>query len=503
MPRTRRGHDFMEFENDVFVSYAHIDDQALTEGQPGWICSLHHALQVRLEQLLGKETKIWRDPKLQGNDVFADTLVDRLPRVGVLVSVLSPRYVRSEWCQRELNEFLKAAVATGGARVADKLRVFKVVKTPIPREQQPADLQAMLGYEFFTLERDSGRQRELGPSSSADAQRLYWVKLDDLAHDIADLLTILEKEACGVSASSIAPKGVVYLAESSFDLKDRRDAIRRELLGQGYMVLPDQPLPLVGPACATFVREQLSRCRLSVHMVGENYGVVPDDCTDSIVVLQHELAIERAVAGDFCRLIWMPPDLTTDDQRQRQFIDRLETDSRLQSGADILKTPLEDFKTVLHLRLNPPAPPKDDRPQAAPERDVLRSVYLICDQRDLDEAQPLADFLFDQFEVTLPVFEGDEAQVRRDHEANLTECDAALIYYGAGNELWLRGKLRELQKIAGYGRSKPIVAKAVYIAAPDTADKQRFRTHDALVINSGGAFTPSALEPFVSRMRQA
>jgi len=240
-----------------------------------------------------------------------------------------------------------------------------------------------------------------------------------------------------------------------------------------------------------------------VHMVGENYGVVPDGSTDSIVVLQHELAIERAAAGDFCRLIWMPPDLTPEDPRQRQFIDRLGTDSRLQSGADILKTPLEDFKTVLHVRLNPPEPPKPERPQAAPERDELRSVYLICDQRDLNDAQPLADFLFDQFEVTLPVFEGDEAQVRHDHEANLTECDAALIYYGAGNELWLRGKLRELQKIAGYGRSKPILAKAVYIAPPDTSDKQRFRTHDALVINSGGAFTPSALEPFVSRMRQA
>src|SRR5436190_23035067 len=127
----------MEFANDVFVSYAHIDDQTLAEGQPGWISTLHRALEVRLEQLLGKEARIWRDPKLQGNDIFADRLVDRFPGVGVLVSALSPRYVKSEWCQRELNEFLKASAATGDARVADKLRVFKVVKTPIPPELQP------------------------------------------------------------------------------------------------------------------------------------------------------------------------------------------------------------------------------------------------------------------------------------------------------------------------------------------------------------------------------
>ena len=74
---------------------------------------------------------------------------------------------------------------------------------------------------------------------------------------------------------------------------------------------------------------------------------------------------------------------------------------------------------------------------------------------------PLEDFLFERrFEVILPVFDGDEAQVRQEHEANLDDCDAALIYYGAGNELWLRSKLRELQKIAGYGRTKPMLAKA-------------------------------------------
>jgi len=493
----------MEFENDVFVSYAHIDDQALTEGQPGWISSLHRALQVRLEQLLGKEAKIWRDLKLQGNDVFSDRLIDNLPKVGVLVSVLSPRYVKSEWCQRELNEFVKASVKSGGLRIADKLRVFKVVKTPIPREQQPAELQSTLGYEFFTLERDSGRQRELGPMSPPEVQSLYWVKLDDLAHDIADLLNVLAGQLTGSAPAAVASKGTVYLAETSSDLRDRRDAVRRELLGQGYAVLPDEPLPLVEPDCSKAIREHLAKSKLSVHMVGENYGVVPEDTTESIVVLQHELAIERASTSDFCRLIWMPPNLVIDDDRQKTFVGRLENDSRCQAGADLLKTPLEDFKTVLHVRLNPPEPPKVDRPAPAPDHAEMQRVYLICDQRDVEATQPLVDFLFNHFEVTLPVFEGDESQVRREHEANLAECDAVIVFYGAGNELWLRSKLRELQKIAGYGRTKPMLAKAVYVAPPDAPEKQRFRTHDAFVIKPDAAFAPSLLEPFVGQLAQS
>jgi TIR domain/Domain of unknown function (DUF4062) len=495
----------MEFESDVFLSYAHIDDQAMVEGQPGWISSLHRHLQVRLEQLLGKEARIWRDPKLQGNDVFADRLVDRLPGVAVLVSVLSPRYVKSEWCQRELAEFLKAAVATGGARVADKLRVFKVVKTPIPAELQPQDLKPALGYDFFTTERASGRQRELdlSPLSGPDAQRLYWTKLDDLAQDIKDLLTILEGRASGNAPSLDKTRGTVYVAETSSDVKERRDSIKRELLGHGYTVLPDEPLPLEGAECAAFVREQLSQCRLSVHVVGQNYGVVPDNATDSIVVLQHELAIERAAAGDFCRLIWMPPDLEAANEQQRKFIAQLETDSRLQAGAEIVKSALEDFKSFLHVRLTQSAAPKPEPQKAPRHQEAMRRIYLICDSRDIDDVQPVRDALFDEFEVRLPVFDADEADVRREHESNLGECDGALIYYGAGNEAWLNSKLRELKKIAGYGRTTPMVATGVYIAPPATANKQRFRTHEAIVINPEGPFTPSALEPFVSVLRKA
>ena len=39
---------------------------------------------------------IWRDPKLQGNDYFSDKLVGTLPKAAVLVSIVSPRYVKSE-----------------------------------------------------------------------------------------------------------------------------------------------------------------------------------------------------------------------------------------------------------------------------------------------------------------------------------------------------------------------------------------------------------------------
>jgi hypothetical protein len=499
----------MNFENDIFVSYAHIDDQALVEGQKGWISSFHRVLEIRLGQLLGRPPRIWRDPKLQGNDIFADRLVDRLPRVAILASIVSPRYVKSEWCMRELREFWKASTATAGMRVGTKARVFKIVKTPVPLDQQISEFQDVLGYEFYAVDPDSGRARELSQTGDAEAQRLYWAKLDDLAHDMAELLEVMEKgsDEAPVAVEGSQERVTVYLAETSFDLREQRDAVRREFQGYDAVVLPDRPLPLVGPECEEVVREQLARSSLSIHLIGRNYGLVPEGETRSTVVLQNDLAIERGAAGDFGRLIWLPEDLESEDERQVRFIDSLQTDPRIQEGADILQTTLGDFKSAIHRRLRPPEQPAEEpaavqKAAVTSDESPLKRIYLIFDQRDGDEPNIVTDYLFDQgFEVILPVFDGEEAQVRRDHEENLSICDGVLLYYGAGNELWLRAKLREVQKSAAFGRKKPITAKAVLLAPPETPSKGRFRTHEAQVVDQRGTFAPAAMQPFLSQLQ--
>ena len=98
----------MNFEGDVFISSAHLDNIGLVEGHKGWVANLHRALEIRVAQLMGKQSRIWWDPKLRGNDVFAETLIDRLRRVAALVSVVSPRYVKSEWGRKELADLRPA-----------------------------------------------------------------------------------------------------------------------------------------------------------------------------------------------------------------------------------------------------------------------------------------------------------------------------------------------------------------------------------------------------------
>ena len=115
---------------------------------------------------------------------------------------------------------------------------------------------------------------------------------------------------------------------------------------------------------------------------------------------------------------------------------------------------------------------------------------------------PWADFLFDQgFEVVHPVFKGDEAEVRECHEENLRMSDGVVIFFGAGNELWLRRKFSEVQKIAGYGRTKPAPVVAVCLVAPNTPEKEHFRTHEAIVVPQWDGPSPDPWQPIIARLK--
>ncbi|HEX3527773.1 MAG TPA: hypothetical protein VH988_11965 [Thermoanaerobaculia bacterium] len=490
----------MNFEQDLLISYAHLDDQALVEGEAGWVSRLHRLLEIRVGQLLGEKPRIWRDPKLQGNDFFADTILERLPKVGALVSVLSPRYVQSEWCTRELKEFCRASETSGGIRIADKARIFKVVKTPVPAERHPQEVQPFLGYEFYVVDPQSGRPRELAQAYGPDAERAFLAKLDDLAYDITKLLELLRHNGHGTAPE--VRRGTVYLAETSFDLRDEREAVKRDLVRNGYEVLPDQPLPLVSGDFAAAVGAQLARCTLSIHLIGKNYGIVPEGETHSIVVLQHEIAAERSAADGLSRLIWLPPGLVVEDERQRELLGYLHTAPSVHAGAELLEVPLEDLKTLIYRQLAPPESAKKATPSASKKE--LTHLYLVCDQPDIEAVRPLEDFLFDQgFEVALPLFDEDEAQARLDHEESLCSSDAVLFFYGEAGEPWLRRKLRELQKSAGLGREKPLLARGIYVGNPSTPQKERFRTLEATVLREpADGFSPDALAPFLAEIAQ-
>jgi hypothetical protein len=492
-----------DFDGDAFISYAHLDNIGMVEGRKGWVAKLHHALEVRIGQLLGKSPHIWRDPKLNGNDVPQTTLSEKLKHVAVLVTVVSPRYISSEWTMWELREFMTAAQAQGGILVGGKARVFSVLKTPVPLEKLPPELRMVLGYEFFRIEPETGKVRELDEVFGNELE--FFTRLNDLAHDIVWLLQAIEPGPEKPPASSRGPvtnepsKGTVYLAETTSDLRDRADQLRRDLLQHGYSVLPAAPLPHIAGEAEAAIRAGLARSQLSIHLIGRNYSLVPEGGQLSLIELQHKLATERSSDQGFQRLAWVPFGQQTTDERQKNVIKTIAGDPTGDTRADFLETIFEDLRTVVMERLA--RAQKVEAPPDAPGASVPM-LYLISDQRDAETIQPWADALFEQkIEVARPLFDGTELELREYQEENLRLCDGVVIFYGSANELWLQRKLREVQKAKGYGRTKPKPPIAVCLIGEQTAAKTRFRSHDAVVVPQWNGVALDPLGPFLTRLK--
>ena len=63
---------------DVFISYAHLSNKDDNAGQNGWVARFHNDLKAHLDELLGRETRVWRDNKMAFGTDFDKAIGNRL-----------------------------------------------------------------------------------------------------------------------------------------------------------------------------------------------------------------------------------------------------------------------------------------------------------------------------------------------------------------------------------------------------------------------------------------
>ncbi len=495
--------------SDMLLNYAAIDDYPLQEGKPGWVSQLHRNLEVRMEQLSGEKVRIARMPEdaiAQANEA---ELLQHVPRAKAMISVVSPPFINSQLCRREVERFWHGGEQPRGRYVEDKSQLLKVLKTAVSEGQMPRQLldifSPLSGFEFFELDAETGRVREFDETFGPVLKQRFFERVYDLAFDGCQILNLLKQVRARdeSSAKSDPHRRWVYLATTTSDVADERDRIKRELLERGHVVLPDAPLPMLSRDVETAVRDCLAKCSIAIHLLGQRYGVTPEDSSESIPALQVRLTAEPTGRADLQRLIWMPGDGESADERQRAFVRRVQDDPALHRRAEIIEGNLNLLKKDLIRRLAPP----EEKPKAAASAKLSGGVpklYLICDPKDEPAVEALEDYLFaGGLEVSLPAFDGDDADAAALHRDNLLTCDAVLVYYGAAPKAWVDIKLRELLKATGYGREVPIAVQAVYIAPPDDRRKERFQSHQAAVIRQPGEFQPFAeLDAFIGRIKE-
>lgn len=476
----------MRFDIDVLIVFADNDNQS-EKNELGWVAQFRKFLGLMLNQVLGENANIMLKAE------YDNMISPNLNNVGVLVTILSKDFVQSGRCLEHVETFYKGIENGTGSRS----RVFKVFKTPLPTQEQPPKLQGLLGYDMYQLDPDSGEIREYTDYFSSEAERQYWMKMVDLAYDIYDSLVFLKRDSSKTEVKTLFKRKTIYLAETGHDLSVQRNIIKRELQRHGYVVLPNRTLPANLRDLELIARKDIAESHLSIHLIGSAYGDVPQGSDRSVVDIQNKLAAEKSIGAkekneEFTRLIWISPNLANASERQKNFIDNIKRDVEAQEGAEILQTPLEDFKNIMREEL------VESEERKGVEDIAGRSVYLMHDRIDVQDVKPIKEVLERSgFRVLVPEFEGELLELRKKHIENLKAFDAAIIYKGKVNEQWVRMKALDLLKAPGFGRKKPIMGKAILTAPGSSMDVASFRSQNLRVIESDPDRTAASLKSFL------
>jgi hypothetical protein len=443
---------------DVFVSFATLDDEALSGDTP-WVSTfvtdLKKALRIRLGAREDLEVYFTNHGSLGTGLNLKKSLAEMAQACAAFVAVTSPAYVAGEWTMFELNEF-QTAMGSGG-------RVFAIEYSPLDRpEDYPAALGELKRAPFWKAS-TTGTPMTLAPGSE-----LYRQAVLDLTEQIKNQLKMLKEEAeraveaaraasaaqqavagatvaaapaaaaslAGAAAAPSPHVRTVFLAQvMTDDLEEDRDQVRRYLEQYSVPVVPASEYPLGGVDFTEAVTHDLSLPNLLfVQLLGRRPAKRPPDLPAGYDKFQCEMAASRNIPI----LQWIRPDVdigaVTDAQHQA-----------LLSGEHVRAVGLEAFKKeVLQKAIEPP--------KEAP-LPIDPFIFINADKADLELAQIWREaFKKEHIDAAIPVMDGPAEEVRRDLEERLMECDALLMIYGKAEQTWARAQAMRARKLKAQRR---------------------------------------------------
>ncbi len=420
------------YKNDIFVSYAHVDNEPWVGTDKGWVTTLISQIKILLKQQLGRADAftLWMDYKLRGNESVTPDIDEQLHNSALLLLILSPGYLASRWCRYELTTFLTKAGKNSG-------RVFMIEKN---RLERPPELGDLLGYPFWTLD-ERENPRTLAVPCPQPNEPEYYRRVDDLARELAGKLQHLKQtDSPSISIplqSTTFP--TIFLAEVSTDLDERRYQLKRYLDQHNIPILPNRRYSPTNLQAE--LDEDLQHCTLFIQLLsGQHAQGYP------------QFQYDRAKALGLPILQWRELTLNLNNIE-------LESQRKLLESPTVIASSLVEFQTQIAHYLHPqpslPSPPK------------LTGTWVFLNASPLDKelSQQIENVLENQeIAYSLPLIPSTNTtptELRQDLEENLLYCDAVIILYGQTSVVWVREQLRYCRRMQGQ-RSVPLKLILVY-----------------------------------------
>ena len=490
-----------EYEHDIFVSYAHDDDQPTNVSTVGWITTLVKNLEVELNRRVGPaKVSIWTDHRLAGNVPFDTQLMDAIRKTASLLVFMSPAYLRSAWCKQERESFLRFVSESREAG-----RVAVVQCDEVPQTEMPKEFGNLIGNKFW--KKGDKVAVQFGYPVPNEEDKDYFQELKALSFDIAATFQRLKSMSAGLvgsvdkatmaqtatsnsrlppSLAALPPK--IFLAEVTDDIYQLREDVRSHLSQAGLAVVPAPGIlyPRHDPGLfQTAMEQDLTDCKLFVQLLSAIPGAKPQALPQGYPGLQHELAVRAGIKI----LQWRSADLRVNevaDAAHRELLD----------GDHVIACGIAEFKQHIVAEANrKPAATTADKPQG-------RSVFVNHDKADGEIAAEVSRFFSSRgISAFRRLHAGEPDELRIDLEQKLTNCDALIVVYGAARPIWVRSQLDQAIKIVSQRQQAP-AAQAICEGPPEVKDDLAVELPGFTSMNCRHGLDERVLGEFLERVQQ-
>lgn len=477
------------YEHDVFVSYAHIDNEDRNEVRSaGWVDAVKAELEDQLRRRLGsREVRIWIDDQLAANQPVTPEIVRQVAGSALLLVVLSPGYLRSEWCARERNAFLR-----GAQERFNQGRLFVIQNLDVDRRQWPAELGDLAGFKFWVRDPELHVDRPLGAFDRRETAFLGQIYL--LSVKMAEVLGAMAARAHEPALpqrTDDRPQTGVFVARATDDLEDREQELRNYLTQAGLRVVPRRVYTQSSrDEFEAAVRAEMAGCSVFAQLLGPARGPeMPFDEERRLPALLAELARRQGLTMRQWRDRGVDPGSIA-DAGHRALVEAA------------MACPIEEFKRSVADAAAPPAAPVQRK------RPPKVIVFVDRAREDHALAEQVASILTGEgAQVYFPIDQGSAEEIRDDLERSLKDADGVLEVFGASELTSVRARMRQHTKLLAYRDSDP-AALAVLEGPPaghERLEQLRASVSDPtlLFIDSAEGVRPDQLEPFISRLRAA
>ena len=549
------------YKYDIVISYAHVDNEPAVGVENGWVSTLAEGLKNRLAQKLGRreDFSLWMDYRLSLHEPWTPEIMDALEHAAILVVILSPGYLASQWCQRERSAFLKMV----RARPRSSARIFIVERDKIEESERPAEFRELAGYRFWIVEREGKPPRILGdPKPNPDDPKClpYYDQLNDLSNGLAEELKRLRSlvnktciegsdikrpalkgpgiESAGIESAGIESAGIESLGIESLGIESA--GIESTCIeGPG---IESAGIESAGIESAGIESTCIEGPDIESRKSDERPAVFLAEVTDDLIVyrdavkryldqggirvLQPEIFLyfsepdtfQQAVDKDLGNSKIFVQLLSNLDGKRlpgRPSYIHLQYERALKAGKPVLqwRDPSLNLDTVTdedHRRLVEGetvwAVGLEEFKRTVVNRALIKPAVRIKDAHTLvfldvsPEDSPLADEIVSVMKkyhigYARPLQHGKPSDIREELDELLLESDGIIIVYGAVTPVWARRQLLYCRKII-YKREQPPKAIAVYEGPPEEKDPLDFALPDMQTIDCRRCLIEEKLLPF-------